>query len=56
MAQDKIQMPSSQGGLVRYFDEYKSKIVISPFHVVILIVLVIIIEFLLHTFGGRLIT
>ncbi len=25
MAQDKISMPSGIGGLVRYFDEYKSK-------------------------------
>ena len=53
---DKIQMPSSQGGLVRYFDEYKSKIEISPIHVVIMIIVVIIIEFLLHTFGKGLVT
>ena len=56
MAQDKIQMPSSQGGLVRYFDEYKSKIEISPVHVVILIVVVIVIEILLHAFGSGLIS
>jgi len=53
---DKIQMPSSQGGLVRYFDEYKSKIEISPIHVIVLIVIVIILEFLLHAFGKGLVS
>ncbi len=51
MAQDKIQMPSSMGGLVRYFDEYKSKFEFKPMMVIVLIVLVIIIEILLHSFG-----
>ena len=41
-------MPSGMGGLVRYFDDYKSKLNISPVVVVGLVVLVIIIEFLLH--------
>ncbi len=54
MAQDRIQMPSSQGGLVRYFDEYKSKIEIKPSYVILLIILVIIIEIILHTQGSRL--
>ena len=45
---DKINMPSGMGGLVRYFDDYKSKLNISPVVVVGLVVLVIIIEFLLH--------
>ena len=49
MAQDKIQMPSSGGGLVRYFDDYKSKIEIKPHYVLIVIVLIIIIEIILHT-------
>ncbi|MBI3034238.1 preprotein translocase subunit Sec61beta [Candidatus Woesearchaeota archaeon] len=48
---DKVQMPSSMGGLVRYFDEYKSKIEIKPGHVVLLSGLVMVIEILLHTFG-----
>jgi len=47
MARDKIQMPSGIGGLVRYFDEYKSKIQIKPGHVLIMIVLVTIIMILL---------
>ncbi len=42
MADDgKINMPSGMGGLMRYFDEYKSKLQLKPTHVVILIVLFI---------------
>ncbi len=53
MAQDqRIQLPSTQGGLVRYFDEYKSKIRLKPTHVIILVVAVILLEILLHSFGG----
>ncbi|MBI4448267.1 preprotein translocase subunit Sec61beta [Candidatus Woesearchaeota archaeon] len=45
---EKIQMPSSGGGLIRYFDDYKSKIEFNPIVVIILIVVVIAIEFFLH--------
>jgi len=48
MAQDKISLPSGMGGLVRYFDDYKSKIEFKPEHIVIGIVLVVIVEILLH--------
>ena len=48
MAQDKIQMPSSSGGLVRYFEDYKSKIAFSPMVVIVVIVIVIIFELLLR--------
>ena len=52
MAQDeKIQMPSSMGGIVRYFDAYKSKIEFKPGHVVILAAIVLIIEIFLHLQG-----
>ena len=54
MAQEKMQMPSGMGGLVRYFDEYKSKINFKPGTVVIFIVIVLIIEFMLHRYGGSL--
>jgi preprotein translocase subunit Sec61beta len=54
MAKDKIQMPSSMGGLVRYFDEYKSKISFKPGHVVVLILAVIIIVIILHVYGRSL--
>ncbi len=45
---EKIQMPQSGGGLVRYFDDYKSKIEFSPKWVIVLIIGVVIIEILLH--------
>jgi len=51
MAQDKIQMPQSGGGLVRYFDDYKTKIEIKPTTVIWMIVAVIIIEIILHSLG-----
>lgn len=54
MAQERISMPSSMGGLVRYFDEYKSKFELKPGHVVVLVVIVILIELLLHWQGGSL--
>ena len=54
MAQDKISMPSGMGGLVRYFDEYKSKIEFKPGHIVILCVIVIIIMIILYAYGNRL--
>jgi len=55
MAQDnKIRMPSGQGGLTRYFDDSKSKIEISPMAVVALSIIIMAIIVLLHAFGGAL--
>ena len=51
MAQEKIQMPQSSGGLVSYNANTKSKIVISPMTVVIMICVVIVIAMFLHTGG-----
>jgi preprotein translocase subunit Sec61beta len=48
MAQNKVSMPSSGGGLIRYFDEYKSKIQISPIAVIVIIVAVIVIELVIQ--------
>lgn len=45
---ERIQMPSSGGGLVRYFDDYKSKIEFKPIIVIAFIILVIILEIYLH--------
>ena len=50
----KINMPSSMGGLVRYFDDYRSKIELKPGHVVVLAVIVILIVLLLHIYGKSL--
>ncbi len=44
MADNKVQMPSSGGGLVRYFDDYKSKLQISKLVVIGVIVVVIVLE------------
>ena len=54
MAQDKISMPSGMGGLMRYFDEYKSKIKIKPGHIIIMCVVVIVIMVFLYTYGNKL--
>lgn len=52
MSQDnRIRLPSGQGGLTRYFDEYKSKIEISPGAVIVLSIIVMIIVLVLHYFG-----
>ena len=44
MADEKISMPLSSGGLTRYFDEYNSKLSLSPLHVIFFIVVVVIFE------------
>ena len=51
MADNKIQMPSSGGGLVRYFDDVKTKFDIKPIYVIAIIALVIIVEIYLYKFG-----
>ena len=54
MAQDKVSMPSGIGGLVRYFDEYKSKIKFKPGHIIVLSIVVIVIMIFLYSYGNRL--
>ncbi len=48
MSTDKVTMPQSGGGLLRYFDDYKSKLQINKNLVIIAIVLVIVIEIILQ--------
>ncbi|MFH1592649.1 MAG: preprotein translocase subunit Sec61beta [Candidatus Woesearchaeota archaeon] len=48
MADNKIQMPQSGGGIVRYFDDFKSKIEFSPWVIIGVIIFIIILELLLH--------
>lgn len=55
MANERINMPSSMGGLVRYFDEYKSRISFKPGNVIVLIIIVIVIMIILHAWGSGLI-
>jgi len=50
---NKIRLPSGQGGLTRYFDEFKSRIEFSPGAVVVMSVVITILIILLHYFGGR---
>lgn len=45
-------MPSGTGGLVRYFDEYNSKLKIKPGHIIIMCVVVIVIMIFLYTYGN----
>jgi len=48
MADNKISMPSSGGGIMRYFDEYKSKIEIPPTYLVIAIIAISVFIIILH--------
>lgn len=54
MAKDRVSMPSGMGGLVRYFDEYKSKIEFKPGHIIVLCIIVMAIMIFLYTYGNRL--
>lgn len=48
MADNRIEIPRGSGGIVRYFEDYKSKIEFSPYWVIAVILLVVIVEFVLH--------
>ena len=54
MAQERINLPSGSGGLLRYFDEYKSKIRIKPGHIIIMCVVVMVIMLFLYNYGNKL--
>lgn len=51
MADDGIKIPLSGGGLLRYYDEYKSKVVIKPQYVILLIILTVILGLALRLFA-----
>ncbi|MDD5254156.1 MAG: preprotein translocase subunit Sec61beta [Candidatus Nanoarchaeia archaeon] len=48
MSQDKIQMPTSGGGIVRYSDETPSKFELKPQAVIAILVVVIVIGLILR--------
>ncbi len=49
MAKDnKIRLPSGQGGLTRYFDESEAKIEFSPMTVIILSIIVMVVVIAMH--------
>ncbi len=51
MTRDRISIPQSQGGLIRYFDDYKSKLEFKPGQVIIISIIVIVLIIALHLFG-----
>lgn len=51
MAQDTLRMPSGTGGLVNYYDEYKSNLQIKPAYVIVFIILAIAFEIALRAFA-----
>ncbi len=51
MAKDNsINMPGGFGGLMRYSEEYESKFMLKPLHVIIFIALIIILRIVLPFF------
>ena len=43
MADNKINLPGGMGGLMRYDEEYTSKIMLNPAHVIAFIIAVVLI-------------
>ncbi|MCD4760178.1 preprotein translocase subunit Sec61beta [archaeon] len=52
MADNKVQLPSGMGGLIRYSEDSHTKIQFKPGVVVIFIILIILIEIIFHTYGA----
>ncbi len=50
MAENKVNMPSGFGGLMRFKDEYESKFSLKPTHVIGFIILIIVFRILLGVF------
>ena len=49
MADNKVRMPSSGAGLTTFYEESKSRILVSPHAVLTLTVLVVIVTMILNT-------
>ena len=47
---EQVRMPSGMGGLVRYFDDFKTKVNLNPELILGLIIAVIVLEYILHNF------
>jgi len=50
MANQGLSMPSTGGGLIRYNEEYKSRFMLKPSHVVLFVILIIAFVFALKLF------
>lgn len=48
MADQRVQMPAGFGGLVRFDEEFKSKIMLKPVHVIGFVILIIVFRILLQ--------
>jgi len=48
MANQNIQMPAGFGGLMRFSEEYKSKIMLKPTHIIIFVIAVIVFRIVLE--------
>ncbi len=50
MAENKIHMPAGYGGLMRFDEEYESRIMLKPIHVIAFIILILAFRLLLPVF------
>ncbi|RLE42708.1 hypothetical protein DRJ16_04530 [Candidatus Woesearchaeota archaeon] len=50
MADQRIRLPAGGGGLLRYFDEYKSRFSFKPGSVIALTIIIIVLMIVLHTY------
>ncbi len=50
MADDKVNMPSGAGGLVRFKEEYSSIFNLKPVHVIMFVILIVIFRIGLQIF------
>ena len=48
MADDKVFIPPSSGGIVTYYKDVKRNISLDPNYVIIAIVVLLVLEFILH--------
>lgn len=48
MADQRIQMPAGFGGLMRFDEEFKSKIMLKPAHVIGFVILIIVFRIFLQ--------
>jgi len=53
MAEDKIRLPSSEGGLVRYGEGEASKFQLKPEYVIGFVIAMIVLFAYLAAFGGK---
>ena len=47
---EQVNMPAGFGGLLRYKEEYPSKLMLKPVHVIVFIILIIVFSIILRIF------